>query len=525
LLFSLTSGLPSQAPPRTCHLASDSWDDWYKFQTTFYLVVFDEEGIRREIGSVKIGQFGLLPAPRDQAGPGKRAPEVPPEFDALDERFFSLGQSEDYYAALSPLSRGFREEILRGMRDCAFNLDLFLSASTEDVMNESLLRSVSAQNVKGRLHRLSKGDAQLTPYNFSFSLSSSQSNSAGPTLSFNVQPESFPPTNLHVLIGPNGVGKTTSLGRVTHTVMTTPPNESDDIARSFDPGTEDAWEFASLVSVAFSAFDPFLPIRDGAHGQNGIRYAYVGLKKLDDESIVPLAPKSEFDLAHEFASSSEACWSGPKFDRWLRAISMLQGDPLFEEADIGAVGLSKLPSPERRQMAFDRFSTLSAGHKVVLLTMTRLVELVDERSLVLIDEPEAHLHPPLLAAFLRALSDLLIQRNGVAIIATHSPVVLQEVPKSCVWRLWRSGAEVGAERPTLETFGENVGILTREVFGLEVVRTGFHKMLSDVVDDDAVTYEDVLWRFRNQLGAEARSIARALVATRQERTESTADPD
>jgi predicted ATP-dependent endonuclease of OLD family len=97
----------------------------------------------------------------------------------------------------------------------------------------------------------------------------------------------------------------------------------------------------------------------------------------------------------------------------------------------------------------------------------------------LLDEPEAHLHPPLLSAFIRALSDLLVNRNGVAIIATHSPVVLQEVPKICVWKIWRNGREVVVERPEIETFAENVGILTRKVFGLEVANSGFHKLLSE----------------------------------------------
>ena len=64
--------------------------------------------------------------------------------------------------------------------------------------------------------------------------------------------------------------------------------------------------------------------------------------------------------------------------------------------------------------------------------MTHLADRVAERTLVLIDEPETHLHPPLLSAFVRAMSDLLIDRNGVAIIATHSPVVLQETPRTCV---------------------------------------------------------------------------------------------
>lgn len=63
----------------------------------------------------------------------------------------------------------------------------------------------------------------------------------------------------------------------------------------------------------------------------------------------------------------------------------------------------------------------------------------------MLDEPESHLHPPLLSAFIRSLSELLILRNGVAIIATHSPVILQEVPKRCAWILNRSGISAKAE--------------------------------------------------------------------------------
>jgi len=168
---------------------------------------------------------------------------------------------------------------------------------------------------------------------------------------------------------------------------------------------------------------------------------------------------------------------------------------------------------EFEKQATSLFGKLSSGHKIVLLTITRLVETVEERSLVLLDEPEAHLHPPLLSAFIRALSDLLINRNGVAIIATHSPVVLQEVPLSCAWKLRRNGYEAVAERPEVETFGENVGVLTREVFGLEVPQSGFHKLLQEAVEH-AENFEAVLESFDHQLGAEARAIARGLIAAR-----------
>ena len=68
------------------------------------------------------------------------------------------------------------------------------------------------------------------------------------------------------------------------------------------------------------------------------------------------------------------------------------------------------------------------------------------------------------------------------------------------------GVEDGAERPEFETFGENVGILTREVFGLEVSHSGFHKMLRDAAAAGE-TYEEIVARFGGELGGEARAIS------------------
>jgi hypothetical protein len=111
------------------------------------------------------------------------------------------------------------------------------------------------------------------------------------------------------------------------------------------------------------------------------------------------------------------------------------------------------------------------------------------------------------------LSELLHDRNGVAIIATHSPVVLQEVPRSCVHVITRSRLSMRAERPRIETFGENVGALTREVFGLEVSQSGFHALLQVAVSSGD-TYDAIVASYGDQLGQEARGILRAMVADR-----------
>ena len=156
---------------------------------------------------------------------------------------------------------------------------------------------------------------------------------------------------------------------------------------------------------------------------------------------------------------------------------------------------------------------MSSGHAIVLLTITQLVARVEEKTLVLIDEPESHLHPPLLSAFIRSLNGLLNDRNGVAIVATHSPVVLQEVPKTCVWKINRSRLEMKNIRPDEETFGENVGTLTREVFGLEVVKSGFHNLLVNSVESGG-SYEELLKEYDYQLGYEAQAILKSLIIDR-----------
>jgi hypothetical protein len=97
----------------------------------------------------------------------------------------------------------------------------------------------------------------------------------------------------------------------------------------------------------------------------------------------------------------------------------------------------------------------------------------------------------LFSAFIHALSDLLNNRNAIAIIATHSPVVIQELPSSCVWQVYRTGSAVSLQRTELETFGENVGVLTREIFGLEAVKSGFHDLLAKLVINGG-SYEEIL---------------------------------
>lgn len=499
-------------------LVRDNWNDWFTWVTQFHVIVVTADNRRIDIGQVKIARRGMTPESAVTAA------LLPPVFAELDTSCFSIGQSENYYEQLNELGDAYRIYYLEAMRDIAHNLALLEEMSGEEVLGRSLLRDIDTDRVRNRFNRLAAGNSALTEFAFRFNFPQDpRTENAPPQLTFNVKPGSNPPSNVHVIIGRNGVGKTRCFDYLSRAFLGLPAREGGS-AGNLGPISEagvpspfvgKGHGFAGLVTVSFSPFDEYGPLVS-SNSRLEVRYAYIGLIRESAEQVSPagsendetatLTIKGRPELARDFLKSISACRGAARRRRWLRAVELLEADPLFLDANARAVIDDVTDGWESRTHKW--FRRLSSGHSVVLLTITRLVELIEEKSLVLIDEPEGHLHPPLLAAFVRALSELLIDRNGVGIIATHSPVVLQEVPRLCSWVLNRTGLAARADRPDLETFGENVGILTREVFGLEVVQTGFHRLISETVEQRG--YQNALVQYGDRLGGEARSLVRAL---------------
>jgi len=142
-MFTLIRGslqLPQQGMNHA-YLVVDYWDDWFKFRTMFTLHVFDGTGSRHRVGSVKIGQAGLLPSPSAPDLPaGTRTPALPENFDELDpEQFFSVGQDEDYYETLRSLPQGLGITVLKGLCDCAYNLEILDRHRAEMVIESPLV--------------------------------------------------------------------------------------------------------------------------------------------------------------------------------------------------------------------------------------------------------------------------------------------------------------------------------------------------------------------------------------------------
>lgn len=497
--------------PGQVFLSPGDWDD-YSYKTCFDVVLLNAEGKRVALGTVKIGYV-------DQTC-GWTSESIPQEFETLPVNFFSLGQDVDYYKALhNDLDSITRTLLLQSLRDVVNDEQILELAKNESVFKSSLTRDVSLSTVRDQFKRVLGGNPELTDFHFKYTQAGNEKN-APVELEFQVKAESKPSTNVHVLIGRNGVGKTTVLNNMVETLMGNAAIQ-DEPARQFSRNDYFAeWEtlppdyFSSVVSVSFSAFDPFLPPKDRQDRTKGPGFFYIGMKnsRSDQPDQRNIPPKTSADLVTAFVNSFKSCLSQrAKRQRWRQAVRRLESDSNF--AAMALENLLDLDDTVAIRDAAHLASTMSSGHSVVLLTITRLVDTVQEKTLVLLDEPESHLHPPLLSAFTRALSDLLYDQNGVAIIATHSPVVLQEVPRSCVWKLTRIGTQGRSDRLERETFGENVGVLTREVFGLEVSKSGFHEILQRSVDQ-GMSFKQILRAYDNQLGTEAQAILLSMIAAR-----------
>jgi predicted ATPase len=503
--------VPSKAKGAVAYLNRDDWDDWGKYCTQFYLTVIDDVGQHHGIGQIKIGQCGLKPHPFAVELPaGHRKPDVPHVFDELAEVFFSVGQDDDYYANLGALGDALREQILTSLRDVAFDTAHCERAKDEDVMGESLLRSVTITTVIGQFRRMAHGDARLTRFKFTYHAPKRFGDGAPPfILDFSVNPESPIPTNVHVLIGRNGVGKTMLLSMMAKALVAKDAAAKQSGKFEFNElGRNET--FANVVAVSFSAFDEADLLPEQKLGQNGLGYSYIGIRDWESEApVAHIVTKTPAVLAREFVESLRECRIGARRTTWESVMNILQSDPVFRAAELTAIIGKNLSDTDEQDEVLRIFKSLSSGHKIVLLTLTRLVEKVEEKTLVLIDEPEAHLHPPLLSALTRAVSELLVKRNGVAIVATHSPVILQEVPKSCVWILNRILTDSKAERPAFETFAEGAGILGREVFQLELSQSGYHRILMNL-RKTATSYEDAIQQLDGELGAEGKAVLRAM---------------
>jgi ABC-type cobalamin/Fe3+-siderophores transport system ATPase subunit len=500
-------------PPRTKHpsvsapayvLEQDNWND-HSFQTQYHLSYYATAPSGGSevtlVGAVKIlrkGQTkvdGLL---------------VTANFELLDDSFCSVGQSLDYYERLRELGN-VGTHAMTALRDVVAHPELVVDFKDEEGWGTSLFRDQKDVGEQFLLlaNGLVNGHYDIAPEDqrsFTFAPIGWESpisvdTTSGEKWSF-LGGEGLP-ERVNVIVGRNGSGKSTLLARLARVAYASPAERLEPPVFGLGELAPEGVGFPRVVTVAFSPLDSFkLPGSDDRNRlqiakdmQRGVgRFSFIGLRDFAaeveqvgsgdiplvrelsavDDRVAQTKLKSIDQLAEEFAGYMRRV-----FDKGREAVLKAALDKL--ERGLFSYDWAALSNANQVETARQQFLQCSTGHKIALLVVFGLVASLEARSLVLFDEPETHLHPPLLSAMMHALRGVLEEYEAAAVVATHSPVVVQESMARHVHVVRREGSMTMVLPVSTETFGESIGLITAQVFGLESETTDFHQVLDSLV--------------------------------------------
>lgn len=146
---------------------------------------------------------------------------------------------------------------------------------------------------------------------------------------------------------------------------------------------------------------------------------------------------------------------------------------------------------------------LSSGQNIFFHFALRLISSIDHGTLVIIDEPETHLHPNLICDFVTLLYTVLEATKSIALVATHSAYIVREVPTHCAHVFSFDGAsnQVNIGQVRMRTLGASIDSVSQAVFGDSTARKYHEKFAKDVSQSD-ISPEKLLAKYGSVLSPE-----------------------
>lgn len=347
-----------------------------------------------------------------------------------------------------------------------------------DIFNKSFIRNAESyfayKNSSSVLKGLNYESVGLLSKNITLSSKEVQH----PILSFNFDHHSELPKRVSILIGENGVGKSQLLRKIALAAIkgTDEISECDEAENTINRVLINRLLAFSPTNESKSVFPSDKIIK------SKIWYRRFSLNRTPSRRN----DINTNDIIIELARSNENIRELSRFEIFEKAISNLRNyfelalplkdsnrQPLYirdlndysEERrlqNFRAVDLSKDPVRYIR----GKSHPLSSGEISFIRFCSQICANIENGTLVLLDEPETHLHPAFINKFFAILDTLLSLTGSSAIIATHSVYFIREVFKEQVTVL-RKGENgiLQLEKPRLSTFGANIGNISYFVFG------------------------------------------------------------
>ncbi len=444
-------------------LRKDNWND-FGYLTLFTLSYLDKDKDEHDIGFIKITDG------KSTSIHGK----LEASFEKLPKNFYSLGQSVDYYENLRRLDRSVYTQILEGLADIVFQKPDLKELLKNEIFKASLLRDSDAEkalNEAGKYFKLEyRRFEDSLKFLFKTKLDGAEKRHA---VNFNFK-DSLIPHRINVLIGKNGTGKTQLLNRLANGLSGASSEPKSDFG-SFRPRPQ----FRKIIAFSYSAFDAF-----NTQDRNSISYKYCGIRK-DDSSLY-----TTDELKEKFSEAFEKMKQKGRLLDWLTAINKIIDfkDTFSKDVDVDEI--------------LRLYDLMSSGQTITLTLLAEVLAFIENESLLLIDEPELHLHPNSVISFVDMLFTILTRYDSYAVLATHSPIILQEIPSKYINVFRRIDKVPYIQKLNIETFGENYSVIAQEVFDLTETENVYKSNLESIYKQ-VKTVEGVRKMFEKGLSTNA----------------------
>lgn len=399
-------------------------------------------------------------------------------------RFYTmLPDMEAYRSIVKKFGVSRSVEVLRAMRDLvalnefknsanwldlAVNADVFLKSFVRN--SESYFAYKNAGPIlRGLDHEEFQGLSKALTIHFQL-----PGRQSAHDLTFRFDHETDLPKRIAVIIGKNGVGKSQTLGRIVRAAL-----DGDKSLMDGDTGDR-------ILVNRILAFAPTNEAGSVFPGDRRKRPRVWYRRFSLNRSGVVRKGAGVADQVIQVARSEQQIGRSSRWNIFLEALRAIEN---YEQICLPARDKALEPIPLSALMhggelrALEQFAAvdtrkepvrviagsgypLSSGEISFLRFAAQASLNVENGSLLLLDEPETHLHPNFISQFVSLLDSLLYQTGSVAIIATHSAYFVREVFQEQVTVL-RSDQDghVRVEQPALRTFGADVGAISYFVFG------------------------------------------------------------
>lgn len=451
-----------------------NWND-YGFYTWFTLWYIPARGERVIIGDMKIMNSG-----------GDAYDMMKGSFDKLDDSFCSVGMDTSFYKNLKKVFKLRKTSvILSALRDCATNPRIYEAFNSLPAFIDSLNRDIATQKAIKEARFLLEGRNMSEAYSFDYYFTPIYNKKV--TAIWNVNLEYGCPSykRTYSVIGENGVGKTQLMANMVKELIS---EELKDMSRK--P------LISSVMVICSSKFDAYNEIET-------------------DLARIPIViwdvVQTDNTLEHFVSAINEIIVRGTYYvngemltmsERYLKLLCSHLGNSVGGIIDIKEKKEDYVVV--ERQVILNRprleevVKELSTGQLQILSLITYICANVHLNSLIVIDEPEVHLHPRLITNFVKTLNELLESFDSYAIIATHSPLVVRECVQKNVYMMVRSKDNI----PTIgsvafNTFGEDLSLLYQNIFGCDERDSYFYKTVEERAQNiHNSSYEKVMDDFK-----------------------------